>query len=77
MKWNLSNIWSNCGRTLGMAMLLYLFVWPANASAEELNIYSHRQAFLINPFSGSLYRQNRYQDKCCVRFKGPCPASPT
>ena len=50
MKWNLSNIWSNCGWTLGMAMLLVPFVWPANASAEELNIYSHRQAFLINPF---------------------------
>ena len=50
MKWNLSNIWSNCGWTLGMAMLLVTFVWPANASAEELNIYSHRQAFLINPF---------------------------
>ena len=50
MKRYLNRIWTNCGRFLGIVLLLLPFVGSAHANAEELNIYSHRQAFLINPF---------------------------
>ena len=50
MKRYLNSIWTNCGRFLGMVLLLLPFVGSAHANAEELNIYSHRQAFLIDPF---------------------------
>ena len=67
MKWN-HNIWSNCGRTLGMAMLL------APLSGQPMPALGIEHLFTSSgvpnqPLSRSLYRQNRYQDKCCVRFE--------
>ena len=70
MKRTLSNIWSNFGRILGMALLLMPFGGSANASAAELNIYSHRQAFLINPFLEAFTAKTGIKTKVVFASKG-------
>ena len=70
MKKNVNNIWPNFGRILGMALLLLPFVGLAHANATELNIYSHRQAFLINPFLEAFTAKTGIKTKVVFASKG-------
>ena len=53
-------------------------VWVSGGAqaAEELNLYSHRQPFLIKPFLDAFTAETGVTVNVVYASKGPCPAAP-
>ena len=57
---------------LHFVFLFFIFIFTPYLNAKEINIYSHRQPFLINPFLTMIPFKATKKNTQCLPYRSDC-----